>query len=252
WQGGEQLHWVLKGVEELRPASSYHGKRLPITISMLWDLNRGLSRSSGLDICIRAICFLSFFSQLCSRELLPPTQDLQKFDPLCCATFSSITQSTVQNGACSLHLPWSKTKKAQGNNIWIPRQEAPLDPIHAIHKHFIKNRLDINHPIVAYHDVHDKVIMLTRSAFIWRVNRILCAMNKGYPHITGHCFCIGGTTFYLVAGVPPDMVKKCGCWRSQAFLEYWRCLNYLGAMHIEMLPISSQPQHLQMRSLPKA
>ncbi|KAF8237440.1 hypothetical protein L208DRAFT_517350 [Tricholoma matsutake] len=52
WQGGEQLHRVLKGVEELRPASSYCGKRPPVTISMLQDLNRGLSRSSGLDICI--------------------------------------------------------------------------------------------------------------------------------------------------------------------------------------------------------
>lgn len=52
WQGGEQLRRVLKGVEELRPASSYCGKRPPVTISMLQDLNRGLSRSSGLDICI--------------------------------------------------------------------------------------------------------------------------------------------------------------------------------------------------------
>ncbi|KAF8219007.1 hypothetical protein L208DRAFT_1558365, partial [Tricholoma matsutake] len=146
WQGGEQLRRVLKGVEELRPMSSYCGKRLPITISILWDLNRGLSRSSGLDICIRAICFLSFFSQIHSRELLPPTQDLQKFDPLCRATFSSIAQSTAENGACGLHLPWSKTQKARGNDIWIPCQEALLDPIHAIHKHFIKNRLDINHP----------------------------------------------------------------------------------------------------------
>ncbi|KAF8234654.1 hypothetical protein L208DRAFT_1547646 [Tricholoma matsutake] len=252
WQGGEQLHRVLKGVEELRPASSYHGKRPPITISMLQDLNRGLSRSLGLDICIRAICFLSFFSQLHSGELLPLTQDLQKFDPLRCATFSSIAQSTAQNGACGLHLPWSKTQKARGDNIWIPRQEALLDPIHAIHKHFIKNRLDINHPIVAYCDVHDRVIMLTRSTFIQRVNRILRAANKGYPRITGHCFRIGGTTFYLVAGVPPDMVKKFGRWHLQAFLEYWHCLDYLGAMHIEMLPISLQPQHLQMRSLPKA
>ncbi|KAF8224481.1 hypothetical protein L208DRAFT_1311100 [Tricholoma matsutake] len=39
WQGREQLHRVLKGVEELRPVSSFHGKRPPVTISMLCNLN---------------------------------------------------------------------------------------------------------------------------------------------------------------------------------------------------------------------
>ncbi|KAF8231633.1 hypothetical protein L208DRAFT_1276133 [Tricholoma matsutake] len=252
WQGREQLHRVLKGVEELRPVSPFHGKRPPVTISMLRNLNRGLSGSSGLDVCIRAICLLSFFSQLCGGELLPPTRNIQKFNPLRHATFSHIAESTVQNGACRLHLPWSKTQKARGDDMWIPRQEAPLDPIHAIHKHFIWNRLNINHPIATYRDSHDNIITLTRSTFVRRVNRILRATNKGYPRITGHCFCIGDTTFYLVLGVPPDMVKKFGGWRSQAFLEYWCCLDYLGTMHIEMLPTSLQPQPLWMRSLPKA
>ena len=81
WQGGNLLCSILKGVEELRPASSFCSKRAPVTISMLEDLDKGLSRSLGLDICIRAICLLSFFCQLRSGEVLPPTQDLGKFNP---------------------------------------------------------------------------------------------------------------------------------------------------------------------------
>ena len=237
WYGGNRLRSILKGVEELRPPSSFYSKRVPITISMLEDLNRGFDRSSGLDICVRAICLLSFFCQLRSGELLPPTQNLDKFNPHRHATFSNIAESTAANGACNLHLPWSKTQKARGDDVWIPRQEAPLDPIHATHKHFIKNKLGINHPIAAYRDVHDNIITLTRSKFVRRINEILRAAKKGYPRISGHCFRIGGTTFYLVSGVPPDMVKKFGRWRSQAFLEYWRCLDYLGAIHIDMLPL---------------
>jgi hypothetical protein len=42
------------------------------------------------------------------------------------------------------------------------------------------------------------------------------------------------------------MVKKFGRWRSQAFLEYWRCLDYLGAMHIEMLPLKPQAVQVHM------
>ena len=254
WFGGDRLRRILKGVEELRPPSSFRSKRAPVTISMLEDLNKGFDKSSGLDICIRAICLLSFFSQLRSGEILPPSQNLKNFNAHRHATFAHIAESTADNGACNLHLPWSKTEKARGDDVWIPRQEAPLDPIHAIHKHFIRNRLDINHPIAAYRDAHGNIATLTRSKFVRRINKILKGTKKGYPRITGHCFRIGGTTFYLVSGVPPDMVKKFGRWRSQAFLEYWRCLDYLGAIHIEMLPLRplAHQTRKHSRSLPRA
>ena len=96
----------------------------------------------------------------------------------------------------------------------------------------------MNHPIAAYRDTHGTLVTLTRSKFIHHINQILQAANKHYPRVTGHCFHIGGTTFYLVSRVLSDMVKKFGHWHSQAFLEYWHCLNYLGAIHIEMLPLN--------------
>ncbi|KAF8797784.1 hypothetical protein BYT27DRAFT_7265341 [Phlegmacium glaucopus] len=234
WHGGECLRLILKGVEGLRPPSSFYSKRSPVTITMLEDLNKNLSRSSGLDNCIQAICCLSFFCQLRIGEILPPTKNLKKFDPHRHATFAHIAESTATNGACNLHLPWSKTQKTRGDD------------------HFIKNRLHTSHPISAYRDAHNKVVTLTRPQFICRINQILQATGKAYPHITGHCFRIGGTTFYLVLGVPPDMVKKFGHWRSHAFLEYWRCMDYLGKIHLDMLPLNPSIQLRSSRNLPKS
>ncbi|KAF8803453.1 hypothetical protein BYT27DRAFT_7109867, partial [Phlegmacium glaucopus] len=154
--------------------------------------------------------------------------------------------------SCNLHLPWSKTQKARGDDVWIPQQEAPLDPIHTIHKHFMKNKLNTSHPISAYHNTHNKVVMLTRPQFIQCINQILQTTGKGYPHIMGHCFHIRGTTFYLVLGVPPDMVKKFGRWQSQAFLEYWCCLDYLGKIHLDMLPLNPSIPLRSACNLPKA
>ena len=188
WHGGPLLRKVLKGIEQIRPVSSFRDKRSPVTIQMLKDLNKGLSRSSGLDICIRAISLLSFFCQLRIGEILPPKQNIDKFNSLHHAMFAHIAQSTAQNGSCNLHLPWSKTQKSRGDDVWIPRQEAPLDPIHAIHKHFVKNKLRRSHPIAAYRDVHGKLTTLSKSTFIRRINTILKATNKGYPQVTGHCF----------------------------------------------------------------
>ena len=83
------------------------------------------------------------------------------------------------------------------------------------------------------------------------VQKLLIISNKGYPHISGHSFRIGGTTFYLISGVPPNIVKKFGCWHSQVFLEYWHCLDYLRAIHIKMLPLKAMTCK-NARSNPKA
>ena len=180
WQGGPLLRQLLKGIEEIRPTDSFRKKRAPVTIQMLEDLNKGLSRTSGLDICVRAITLIAFFCQLRIGEILPPKQDINKFDAHRHTSFSNIAESTSQNGACNLHLPWSKTQKARGDDVWIPRQEAPLDPIHAIHKHFIKNKLRRSHPIAAYRDEHDNIICLTRSKFIHLWKSFLCELGLSY------------------------------------------------------------------------
>ena len=71
WTVYSPIHQTIKGVEELRPASSFCPKRAPVTITMLMDLNGVLSRTSGLGICVQAICLLSFFSQLCMANYSP-------------------------------------------------------------------------------------------------------------------------------------------------------------------------------------
>jgi hypothetical protein len=249
WNYDNRLRRMVKGIEQLRPQSSIHAKRAPITIPMLLDIDKRLVRTDSLDICIRRILLLCFFCQLRTGEILCPTQDIDKFNPAHHATFNNVNESTAEDGACNLHLPWSKTERARGDDVWIPRQEPPLDPIHALHKHFVKNKLHLHHPIASYRDSSGNIWTLTRTKFLRRINEILRSTDKHYPRITGHCLRIGGTTFYLVSGVPPDMVKKFGRWRSSAFLEYWRCLDYLGAMHISMLPQRLRPA---TRSKPSA
>jgi hypothetical protein len=252
WNYNDKLRRMVKGIEQMRPASSYWQKCAPMTIPMLLDIDKGLVRSNLLDISVRCILLLCFFCQLRAGELLCPSGDYSKFCATRQATFANISPSTATNGASNLHLPWSKTEKTRGDDVWIPRQEPPLDPIHATHKHYIKNGLKPHHPIASYRNEQGKVTPLTRSKFIRRINEILRATNKNYPRITGHCLRIGGTTFYLISGVPPDMVKKFGRWRSNAFLEYWRCLDYLGALHIDMLPLAPQARKHNARGQPTA
>ncbi|EJD43119.1 hypothetical protein AURDEDRAFT_44117, partial [Auricularia subglabra TFB-10046 SS5] len=61
---------------------------------------------------------------------------------------------------------------------------------------------------------------LTKTAFLSRLNEIW--MATGMKKVSGHCFRIGGTTALLRAGVPPEVVKTAGRWKSDSFLRYWR------------------------------
>ncbi|EJD39324.1 hypothetical protein AURDEDRAFT_41739, partial [Auricularia subglabra TFB-10046 SS5] len=70
------------------------------------------------------------------------------------------------------------------------------------------------------HDTSGRITALTKNAFLARLNEIwtVCGMQR----VSGHCFRIGGTTALLRAGVPPEIVKTAGRWKSDSFLRYWR------------------------------
>ncbi|KAF9223513.1 hypothetical protein BS17DRAFT_705800, partial [Gyrodon lividus] len=50
---------------------------------------------------------------------------------------------------------------------------------------------------------------------------------------------IGGTTEFLLASVPPDVIKALGCWSSDTFLHYWHSLELLAPLHVENLDSQS-------------
>ncbi|KAF8813158.1 hypothetical protein BYT27DRAFT_7085171 [Phlegmacium glaucopus] len=50
----------------------------------------------------------------------------------------------------------------------------------------------------------------TKRTFLQCCN--LVWQTLGYLHMTGHCFCIGGTTELLIAGTLPDIVRAMGHW----------------------------------------
>ncbi|KAF9030724.1 hypothetical protein BDZ89DRAFT_949451 [Hymenopellis radicata] len=75
--------------------------------------------------------------------------------------------------------------------------------------------------------------VLTKRAFLLRCNEIW--LKEGLSRLTGHSFRIGGTTYFLLKGKDPNVVKALGRWSSDAFLRYWRQLDQLGIMYIEMM-----------------
>jgi hypothetical protein len=77
-----------------------------------------------------------------------------------------------------------------------------------------------DYPLFSYRAGNGHVCLTARK-FLARCNTIWTA--NAYPTSTGHLFRIGGTA-ELLRGVPPDVVKMLGRWKSDAFLAYWSLL----------------------------
>ncbi|KIK76456.1 hypothetical protein PAXRUDRAFT_169903 [Paxillus rubicundulus Ve08.2h10] len=90
-----------------------------------------------------------------------------------------------------------------------------------------------------------------RADFINHCNDIW--VQNGFPNMPGHTFYIGSTTELLLQGINPDIISVQGRWTSQAFLNYWCCIESILPLFISS---SVNPNHLQdmdaiIRDFPK-
>ncbi|GAA5895327.1 hypothetical protein JCM5296_002376 [Sporobolomyces johnsonii] len=139
----------------------------------------------------------------------------------------------------TVRLPWSKVNGWKGETLTVVHQTTDdrLDPISAMRNHLHLNKVGRNDFLFSSPDWYKPNTFrpLTYSWFTKRVNDILT--KAGRRKLNGHSWRIGGSTFYLLADVNPDIVKKCGNWKSDAFLRYWRKITIIAAKNLMDAPL---------------
>ena len=229
WKGSSRLRFVLNGVHNLSPSTSRLPLRPPINARMLSQLVENLDLGSPFDAAVAACAVTAFWGQCRLGELLPTSLA----SPLAISfpIRSGLRKSSRNQHAYLLRLPQTKTCR-HGEDIVLVGQRFPIDPISLLNNTFFVNRIPGDGHIFSYMSP-DGFSPLTKPLFLRRCNKIWRAL--GYPHTTGHCFRIGGTTELLIAGTPPDVVKATGRWSSESFLRYWRSLDDIAPLHIRNL-----------------
>ncbi|PPQ87587.1 hypothetical protein CVT24_011790, partial [Panaeolus cyanescens] len=223
WHGSNRLTKVLKGVAFNTPVSSTRPLRAPVTKTMLKRLLNELDLHTPLDAAVAACACTAFWGQCRLGELLPPSS----------STLSStvpkrehLKRSASKHNNTQfyeLQLPSTKTNR-HGQTITILQQEHATNPLPLLQHHLAINNIPRSATLFSYvSSSRHTPIPLSKRRFLARCNSIWSTL--GYPHITGHCFRIGGTSQLLASGVPPDVVKTMGRWSSDAFLRYWRHLD---------------------------
>ncbi|GAA5939475.1 hypothetical protein JCM10213_009105 [Rhodosporidiobolus nylandii] len=252
--------WLLtyKGLKKQQPAGK--DPRPPATFHDLLAIRKHLDLSNGHDACFWAACTTAFWAMTRPGDVT--IKNLSSFKPDVDATrgdlrFVEATQDFPEH--VIIHLPFDKVLGKEGDDLILVHQSKheELDPIFAMRNHlkvndpspddFLfsslpwgKEKHRANEDLEAasddeddWEDVEEKPSLrpLTSSHFRKTVNHYLPLENR--PIIAGHSWRIGGATFYLLAGIHPDFIRKIGRWRSDAFYRYWRKIKILAALNLQ-------------------
>lgn len=187
---------------------------------MLEVLHNALDPHEDKDCAILAVALTAFWCQCQLGELLGTSSHL--FNPNLLPSRCAVSAPISDLGSRSIHLPCTKTHQTKGENVVLTTQLGRTNPVHTLDAHLHRSQyLDSSHYLFAFHLRNQQGFkILTKERFLARCNKIWS--RAGFPKVSGHCFCMGGTTNLLKAGIAPKSIQLMGRWSSNAFFKYWR------------------------------
>ena len=213
-----QLELALRGTRKEQAGRPKH-TRLPITPTILLRMRAVWEQqaSSWDHIMLWAACCLGFFRFLRSGELTAPDRD--DFDPGQHLSFADLAMDdTAHPTTIAVRIKQSKTDPfRQGVTIFLGRTDTPLCPVAALLP-YLALRGPGEGPLFRFRDGR----ALTRPRLVTAIREALAKAGLRPDEYAGHSFRIGAATTAAACGVPVDLIKTLGRWKSQAYQLYVR------------------------------
>ena len=150
---------------------------------------------------------------------------ISKFDPTKHVTRASLTftQNHQNLPVIKFSLPTTKTSPTGEDVHCAPHAlPSPSDLKTALDNHLcINTSSNASSHLFAWKHPINGMRPLSKKEVIKCIDSITKA-HPNMPDLKGHSLCIGGTLFYLLKGVPFDVVKIMGRWSSKSFTLYLR------------------------------
>ena len=193
--------------------------RLPITPLVLESMRQVWNRdASNPDVpMFWAACCVGFFGFLRSGEITAAENG--EFDP---AQHLSVQDISVDNPlnprSVAVRIKQSKTDPFRlGVTIHLGRTDSVLCPVAALMAYLVV-RGKGKGPLFRFEDGRP----LTRPRLVTAVRDALKAAGFQPDLYSGHSFRIGAATTAAACGVPVDVIKALGRWKSEAYQLYVR------------------------------
>ena len=189
---------------------------LPITIEILQKMEEKLNLENKEDALFWAACLMGFFLLLRKSNLVPNSS----------ATFDGSKQLKRSDfeffeDMAKVTLHWTKTKQFGGVPLKLALPVIPgskLCPVNAIRRVFnmIPTGPD-SHCLVKSNGSHLTYPQLQRR--LKTMSEVLKLPRK----LTSHSMRAGGMTSAFLAGVPSELLRQIGDFKSDCYLRYIRC-----------------------------
>ena len=200
----------------LRRKNNYCVKRArPITPNILRKMYHCLNMNNPVDAVFWCTSLFAFFLLFRKSNLLPDKQD--GFDP---QKQLRHQDCVMVNGRIIVGIRWAKNEQFKRELLTFPLprlQNSILCPFTALNN---VRRLIPYTPTDHIFKLNNTT-SLTYRAFQVKLRDTLKLANVEYPNsYSSHSYRRGGTTFCFLCGIPLQVIRLLGNWRSDAFLAY--------------------------------
>lgn len=206
------LKSLLKGIK--RDKGQSVNRKLPITIDILQSIVKVLNLRISLHLTFWTACLIAFFGMMRKSSLFP-RQGVSSF--LC------LRDCEVHSWGISIFARYSKTIQCQERRAFIslPWHSDPLlCPSRMLLRSLaVSNCSDQSEFLFTYCEQGRKS-RLSYVTFTAMLKSVLQKLSLPLKLYSGHSFRRGGATHALMRGVPAEVIKEQGDWRSLAYLDY--------------------------------
>ena len=191
-----------------------------MTINDIKAIRAFLNLDDPCDAAIYACMVVVFYSVVQLGKFMVTA--ITKFDAAKHVTRRNVSFLEDQRGLPVIKFALPSTKCApDGEDVQcVPQKGCVSDPEAALRNHFRINPAPPDAHLFAWKHPKNGLRPLSKTQFISRI--IPIAKQCGLTNLKGHSLQIGGTLFYLLKGVPFDVVKVMGRWAGEAFTLYLR------------------------------
>ena len=197
----------LRGIKRVKGNSC--AQKLPIRIDLLYHIWHQLNLRCSFQASFWAICLTAFFVMFHKSNFLPISRS--SFDPnkqLTKADF--VFESSIQFREKVVLIPFS----------YVPH--SPLCPVQAI-RHafsFLPSDMDCSQAFNYLDTQTLQPVCFIFAKFLKFLRSCLENIGSDPTSYAGHSFCHGGASFAFQSGIPVEMIKLLGDWKSDAVLLY--------------------------------
>ena len=220
------INLIIKGIKRINAAKKLARVRLPITITMMRNIQQSLAAKphQAENRMVWAACCTGFFGFLRSGEFLTP--DDAEFDPQVHLGIEDLqyTHSDTQPYQ-TLHIKASKTDQFHvATAVTLGATKLEICPVAAV-LDYLSLRSDAPGPLFR----NGNESPLRRRQFVLQVQGALMQAGVSGELFNGHSFRIGAAMSASQAGIPETTIKTLGRWQSMAYqstfaqqLQYWQ------------------------------